>query len=51
MSRDCEKLHAKFSGLDRFCDDYSEKKMPDNGIYVVFESGAGRVAYWPECKY
>ena len=39
MSRECEKLHDKFSGLDRFCDDYSEKHIPDNGIYVVFESG------------
>lgn len=39
MSRDCEKLHDKFSGLDRFCDDYSERQMPNNGIYVVFESG------------
>lgn len=39
MSRECEKLHDKFSGLDRFCDDYWKKQMPDNGIYVVFESG------------
>ena len=39
MSRGCEKLHAKFSGLDRFCDDYWKKQIPDNGIYVVFESG------------
>lgn len=39
MSRECEKLHDEFSRLDRFCDDYQEKQMPNNGIYVVFESG------------
>ena len=39
MSRECEKLHDEFSDLDRFCDDYQEKQMPNNGIYVVFESG------------
>lgn len=39
MSRDCEKLHDQFSGLGRFCDDYQEKQIPDNGIYAVFESG------------
>ena len=39
MSRECERLHEKFSALPRLSDGYRKEQVPNNGLYVVFENG------------
>lgn len=35
----CEELHRLFHSHDRYCFPLDEEKIPDNGIYILFEKG------------
>lgn len=39
MSRECGRWHKQFSILPRFSHGYRKERVPNNGLYVVFESG------------
>jgi len=39
MSNSCCILHEKFNTLPRFSKSFDEEKIPENGIYIVFENG------------
>jgi hypothetical protein len=39
MSQFCNNLHSLFNGLTRFKFPFDEKKIPLNGIYILFEKG------------
>lgn len=39
MSKHCKTLHQWFSGMKRFTFPFEEKKVPENGIYILFEKG------------
>ncbi len=39
MSEICDKLHALFNSLPRFTFPFDESRIPQNGIYVLFEKG------------
>ncbi len=39
MSEICGKLHELFNSMERFNFPFDEKKIPLNGIYVLFEKG------------
>ncbi len=39
MSAICQKIHSHFSLLPRFSFPFDSKKIPANGIYILFEKG------------
>ena len=39
MSEICGELHKLFSGLEHFRFPFVDKKIPQNGVYVLFEKG------------
>jgi hypothetical protein len=39
MSKECEKIHHLFNGLEKFYFPFEDKKIPMNGIYILFEKG------------
>jgi len=39
MSKECDKIHRLFNGMERFNFPFDETKIPLNGIYVLFEKG------------
>jgi len=39
MSENCDKLHRWFSSLKKLKFPFSEKDLPPNGIYILFERG------------
>lgn len=39
MSEECKQLHQWFNNLERINFPFDEKKIPRNGIYILFEKG------------
>lgn len=39
MSQNCEKLHKLFNSLSRFNFPFDDEKIPENGVYILFEKG------------
>jgi len=39
MSRECEALHRLINGLERHRFPFDDRRIPENGIYVLFEEG------------
>ena len=39
MSSICQKTHELFNALPRHSFPFDESKLPDNGIYILFEKG------------
>jgi len=39
MSKNCSKLHSWFNEMKIFTFPFNQQKIPDNGIYILFEKG------------
>ena len=39
MSEKCKQLHQWFNNLERFSFPFDKRKIPRNGIYILFEKG------------
>ena len=39
MSKNCNTIHQWFNGMKRFTFPFDKQKIPENGIYILFENG------------